>query len=246
MRQLHLLSKSHVDDTSPLSPETLAEALCVHMGRPVRVAFTDNRSTMVSSTERGGKCSVRLHAMFRHAGPTQIAALADYLRGGDRAAGKMIDDFIRAHSHNIRTRHPRMRPHGRFHQLDDVFALVNARYFHNACTALITWGSAGSRHFRRSIQLGSYVRDLNVIRIHPCLDQSFVPGFYVRWVVFHEMLHEAFGSEEVGGRRVYHPPAFCALEEGHPDYHRVRRWEDENLERLLRYRPLKENPRHRC
>lgn len=72
--------------------------------------------------------------------------------------------------------------------------------------------------------------------MHPSLDQSFVPEFYVAWVIFHEMLHEAYGVEEVNGRRHVHPPEFVALEQTYPNYERARAWEKRHLSRLLRYR----------
>ena len=38
--------------------------------------------------------------------------------------------------------------------------------------------------------MGSYSVEDRVIRIHRSLDRSFVPRFFVEWIVFHEMLHQ--------------------------------------------------------
>ena len=117
-----------------------------------------------------------------------------------------------------------------------ILTELNARYFHNASEARITWGASGTRRRRRSIQLGCYVGRERLIRIHPSLDQPFVPRHYVAWVVFHEMLHEVFGVEGDGGRRSLHPPEFMAIEQSFPGYETCLRWEEANLDRLLRYR----------
>ena len=90
---------------------------------------------------------------------------------------------------------------------------------------------------RRSIRFGSYTPVDELIRIHPYLDQAFVPEFFVRYIVFHEMLHAHMGIEETpNGRRRIHPPAFRRREEEYGDYDRAVAWmnDESNLRRLLR------------
>jgi hypothetical protein len=229
-----------VDDRSPVSPtpESVARTLSRYTGRSVRCTFTHNRSTMISYRERpGGALVVRLHHMFLDAPDPVHAALAVFLTGGDKRAAAVIDGFIRARQVEAPPREVRCVPQGRFHDLRALFDRLNAAYFHGACVARITWGSAGSRRYRRSIQLGCYVRSESLIRLHPCLDQAFVPEFYVAWIVFHEMLHEVFGVERHGSRHSVHPPEFVAIEQTYPDYARCKAWEEQNLPRLLRFRP---------
>jgi hypothetical protein len=86
------------------------------------------------------------------------------------------------------------------------------------------------------MRLGSYNESENVIRMHPALDQAFVPRYFVASVVFHEMLHEMHGAEEISeGRRAVHTPAFLADEQRFRDYARARAWENKHIKRLLRY-----------
>jgi len=205
------------------------------LGRAVHLTVTDNRATMMTSKLRRGAMELRLHHMFLVAPQAIWDALALYLYDGNAAAGRRVDAFIDEHLHMVRREPTAIRSRGRTHDLGRILAELNERFFHGASRAKITWGRAGSRRYRRSIQLGSYIAQDDLIRIHPCLDQSFVPEFYVAWVVFHEMLHEAFGVEERNGRRHIHPPAFVALEESYPDYARAKAWEVRNLPRLLRY-----------
>ncbi len=193
---------------------------------------------MISYRERpGGVLDIRLHHMFLDAPDPVLAALAVYLTGRDKRAAAVIDGFIRARQADAPPPEVRCAPQGRFHDLRALFDRLNAAYFHGACTARITWGSAGSRRYRRSIQLGCYVRSEALIRVHPCLDQAFVPEFYVAWIVFHEMLHEVIGVERHGSRHSVHPPEFVAIEQTYPDYARCKAWEEQNLPRLLRFRP---------
>jgi predicted metal-dependent hydrolase len=91
---------------------------------------------------------------------------------------------------------------------------------------------------RRSIKLGSYHASERLIRIHPALDQPFVPEYFIAFVIFHEMLHERIGTTRQGhGRRCVHPPEFRALEARFPSAAEALRWEKENLGKLLRYKP---------
>lgn len=228
-----------VREASIVSPQRARQWLTAILGRPVQLTITENRSTMMSCRERGSVMHLRLHRMFLTA-PEQVwYALAAYLATSDVSAGKLLDAFIAAQPSPRRGAPVRVRTRGRYHDLTAIFAELNQTYFHNASQARVTWGQASARRRRRSIQLGCYLAEDNLIRIHPCLDQSFVPRQYVSWVMFHEMLHEVLGVEERHGRRQVHPPEFVALEQTFPNYAQCKAWEEANLDRLLRYRPPK-------
>lgn len=216
--------------------EALAQLLAGFASRAVRVVVTDNRRTMLSWRVGPDMIRVRLHHMFLAAPASVWDALALYLFNNDGRAGAVIDGYIEDHHHQVRPVARQVQPKGRFHDLRALFVALNDLYFHGGCQAEVTWSRAGSRRYRRSIQLGSYVPEDRMIRIHPCLDQSFVPAFYVSWVLFHEMLHEIFGVEKRNTRRSMHPPAFRAIEESYPDHRRAKVWEEKNINRLLRYR----------
>ena len=87
---------------------------------------------------------------------------------------------------------------------------------------------------RKSIQLGTYSADERLMRIHPMLDQEWVPDFYVESVIFHELLHHELGAEEKDGRRCFHTPEFRRRERAFECFARAQVWEKENLSRLLR------------
>lgn len=120
--------------------------------------------------------------------------------------------------------------------LQGLFDALNAAYFYGGCSAAIRWGRAGTPHRRRrrSMLLGSYTEEDHLIRIHPALGTAFVPAYVLNMVVFHEMLHEWFGTPVVNGRRQVHPPEFRAVEQSHPDYDRALAWERSHLDQLLR------------
>ena len=160
---------------------------------------------------------------------------------GSRAAGPALNAFINANEHLVRERKPRparIRTAGEHHDLQHLYDEVNAEHFENRVDAPITWGKRPSkRKRRRSIRFGSYSLTEHLIRIHPNLDETFVPRYFVRYIVFHEMLHANLGFQRSpGGRTQMHTPEFNRLERLYPDYERAVEWHNnlKNLRRLLR------------
>ncbi len=222
---------------------TLERELSAQTGASVSVTLTNNRSTMISFRRRRdtGAVSVRLHHMFLRAEPPVVKALSEWLRHGRRGRpGTLLDAFIRANQHEIRgaaARRIRVEPQGRYFDLAQLFDEQNQAEFEGRVHARITWGQMPTARRRRSIRLGSYTEETRLIRIHPLLDQSFVPEFVVRFIVFHEMLHADLGIlRGSNGRRQMHTPEFRRRERQHPDYDRAEEWiaAPANLNRLLR------------
>jgi hypothetical protein len=226
-------------DPAPLQTELTQES-----GLPVRVLVTNNARTVLTLKPAGSGdgVSLRLHHMFLSAGPAVRKALATWIqRPKSQKAGAVIDQYIREHKHLVRAaakRHVRLCPKGVHFDLDALFEEENLARFDGQVNARITWGQRNpTRRRQRSIRFGSYSADDHLIRIHPCLDRDFVPAYFVRFIVFHEMLHAYLGIEETpSGRRRIHSPEFKRIEQSHPDYRRAVAWEEtpRNMRKLLR------------
>ncbi len=221
----------------------LSTHIATQLREPVRVAFTDNRRTMLSARRRAGKLEVRLHHMFLDADDATLNAIGAYLGRSDRAASGRIDAYIAARQDAIsgsKRRSTRIRVEGEVHDLDAMMSDIVDRHFGGFTEARITWGrrvlgmQRGRR--RKSIQLGTYSADERLIRIHPVLDQEWVPDFYVESVVFHELLHHDLGAVEKDGKRCFHTPEFRRRERAFECFARAQAWEKEHLTRLLRGR----------
>jgi hypothetical protein len=222
----------------------LERRIRAHMQRcTLTVALTDNRFTMISVRRepRQAHYRVRLHHMFADAGPTVTRALARYIAHNNPRASRLLGDYIDTHQHRVRPRIRRRVPRalvtvGEHFDLQELFDDLNARYFEGAIAAQITWGVRGRRPQRRnSIKMGSYSVEDRLIRIHRTLDRSFVPRFFVEWIVYHEMLHQVHVAPLVKGRRRFHTPEFLVDEARFEHYDKARAWERANLERLLTF-----------
>lgn len=211
-------------------------------GMRLSLTITNNSSSLMAFyPDRGGRhARLRIHHMFLNADSQVIGALATWLthRRHKRSAA-VIDAFIRSNEHLIQraARTRRLRTQGSVHNLDTYFDHLNESEFAGRIATPITWGRNVTRNRRRSIRLGSYSPEDDIIRIHPNLDQTFVPDFFVRYIVFHEMLHADLGVELTeNGRRRVHTPEFNRRERAYHEYDRAIAWHDApgNLDRLMR------------
>jgi predicted metal-dependent hydrolase len=82
--------------------------------------------------------------------------------------------------------------------------------------------------------LGSFSSHTNTIWINPMLDRKNIPGFYVRYIVFHEMLHSIIKEEAKNGRRSPHSRAFRQRERQFGEYERAMEWEKKYFTANLR------------
>ena len=226
----------------PRQRRTLADELGDRLGTPVRLVITDNRTAMFSARKREGRFHVRANHVFLEAGPVVIDAMAATIQRVP-GARDTLRDFLEERKHAIRPTHrkPKRRNHvrtlGAHHDLAEIFDELERVYFPDAMTGVaITWGphlSRSRRRRRRSIQLGLYIPDDKLIRIHRALDQPWVPLFYIQSVVFHEMLHHCMPPVRRGTQVVFHTPQFRALEKVFPYHREAEVWEKQHLDRLL-------------
>lgn len=205
---------------------------------PVRLAVTDNSRSMLSFATKGGVLEARVHMMFLDAPAAVQSALVGYVAHHDPEASRTVGRYIDANAHRIRATEPlgrRLVTRGKHHDLLAIHARVNDLYFDGAVDALISFGHARRREApRRAIKLGGYSARQRLITVHPALDRSWVPRYFVEFVVFHEMLHHVMPPVVVAGRAQLHPAAFRERERQFRAYERAVAWERAHLGRLLR------------
>lgn len=211
------------------------------LGKRIALSITDHRRTMVSAHDEGSSVRIGVHHMFLDADPFTQQALGFYLRDADRAASTTVGAYIEANQQRIRP--PVRRPGsalvtaGRKHDLRAIFNRINDTYFQGMVDAQVGWGrrtTPRKQTHRASIKLGTYCADRKLIRIHPTLDRSWVPRYFVEYVVFHEMLHHMLPMPVRGGRRDLHSTDFRVNEQRFRHYARAMEWERRNISRLLR------------
>lgn len=217
-----------------------SRSLADRLGQPVRLVVTDNRSTMLSAKPKGGRLEVRLHHMFLTADEDILSAVGDYLSDGRRAAAAVIDRFVEKNrARFVSGSRPQSELHaaGHHHDLRALVDDLGRRHFGGRVDVRIKWGKrVQPKRGQRSLQLGTYLPEERLIRIHPALDQAWVPRYFVEAVVFHEMLHHDMPAVVQNGRRHYHTRAFRKRERSFEYHAAAEAWQKDNLWRLLRGR----------
>lgn len=213
-------------------------------GLHINLTITNNTSTLMTVRKDRTKphATLRLHRMFLQAHGATLDALASWVKNPrKRSRDGSLEEFMRENRHQIRKRmlpEATLDTQGTHFDLRELFDEVNRQFFNGTIRARITWGRLpGPPRRRRSIRFGSYVAEENLIRIHPLLDQEFVPRYFVKYIVFHEMLHADVGIKtSASGRRSVHSPEFNRRERAYPEYDRAVAWQNQptHLRKLLR------------
>jgi predicted SprT family Zn-dependent metalloprotease len=128
---------------------------------------------------------------------------------------------------------PPLPNRGRYHDLDAILDDLRARFFPDCPAVRIYWGRWSGRARPRSIRFGAYLPEARLIRIHPALDQAFVPRYFVEFIVYHELLHHVIPPVRMNGRNQIHSPEFRQRERDFPAFAAAMAWRKLSLRRLL-------------
>ena len=216
----------------------------------MRVAFNRARTEPVrwawgQAPGLDASIELRLHERFGDAPGEVRQAMASWIRSGKRArrACALLDEWIAAHIATLprRKRNERLRPRGDHHDLTELAEELYRTSFADdfappAERPRITWGRRARSRSRGSLRLGSYDPEDHLVRLHVVLDRASVPAWFVRYVLFHEILHAALPPKPGpdGRRWIHHGPEFRSRERQYPDYRRAVEWEELHLPRLIR------------
>lgn len=216
--------------------QKLHEALQERLGT-VDLVLTDNRRRMVSAKHRRKRFRLRVHHMFVGCSDAVVDALANLASGQkkeDDGSRQRLKDYISNHRDSISydVDPEKLEAQGEHHDLQAMLDKWRAEMKLDVLEdVVITWGRYGKGS--RTIRFGSYDFDRKLIRMHPALDQSWVPDFFVEFIVYHELLHALFPPKKKSSRRIVHPPEFREMEEMFPRYEEAMIWERRNLSRFL-------------
>ncbi|MBN1521934.1 MAG: hypothetical protein JW928_05310, partial [Candidatus Aureabacteria bacterium] len=193
--------------------EALKDAIELHVPFPLEVKITDNRTTMISVSRKKGLVNLRIHWMFLHAGKDVKKALVHFLGRPEKAYRRTINDFIRDFPLPGKSRNDRaaLRPQGKYFDLRRVFHEVNREYFGGEICSKISFGKRIRKKRKvRYINLGYYREDADTIFISSRLDRREVPEIFVKFIVYHEMLHaeEKYNKVTSSRNRLRHTDHF--------------------------------------
>lgn len=209
--------------------------------RPLRLRVNNNASTLLSLVRPRDGSPVRfsVHRMFLDAPDDVVRALGQYVVRATPACQALIRNYMNSGAAEADTddsstaapaRALNLRSRGAVYDLHKLAEDVSREFFNGEMKVNITWSRGATEprngRSRRHIIFGSYDRRHALVRIHPALDSVSVPEFFVKFVIYHEMLHHILDVRpQPGGRRCVHTPQFRERERRHPDYKQALEWE---------------------
>jgi len=207
----------------------------------VEVRFGRARREVIQLRRSRRRVTLRLASIFTDAPLAVREALADWVHGDRRAAQRALDVWIDERLRAEALANPariQLEARGKHHDLGQLAdELVRAEFsaaFATSGPPRVGWGRAGKSRSRRSLRLGSFDPFTRAARIHPVLDSADVPRFFVRYLLFHELLHAALDApRESAGRKLVHGPEFRARERIYADYARSLAWEKQHIRALI-------------
>lgn len=213
-------------------------------GRPIELRINNNARTLISvnAIRPGPGLRVSVHRLFLEAPAAVQQALLEYVSArSERARGVLRRHIAELHvseprpAARAKRRRSGYRP--RVYDLPARAAAINAAHFGGALEFGVEWFSPPSRPRRRvlrSVTLGHWDAAARIVRMHPMLDDVFVPPFFFDYVLFHELCHIAVPSTAgPTGRMRHHTRRFLAAEARYPRLIDAMAWQEHNLDKLL-------------
>ena len=221
-------------DVLPPTPYFL-EQLQKHFGKKVHLSVQKNRTNLLHIKRFFNTYQISMHHLFYELTEGLFEQLFLFAKKGKRAkeASKQINAFIESKSHLIIRQNKPGIMQGRVYDLEEIFAKVNANYFHGEFDLFLTW--TPQRKSRGNITLGSFEKGdpKGLIKVNGILDHQDVPKYFVEFVVYHEALHHLFPIVMNGTRRVIHSRAFRQKEKLFKEYPLAKKWEKQQFSKAI-------------
>ena len=127
--------------------------------------------------------------------------------------------FLRFFKRSVKKRRRTiLRTQGKIYDLQALYESVNAEYFDAKLDLRITWFGRGVVP-RTRILFGSYDHRNRLVKINRFLDKKEVPEHFVRYIIYHEMLHHVLPPiRGKNGRRSIHHSQFKQREKAFGEY----------------------------
>lgn len=197
------------------------------------LVINENRSTMLSILDKTHKSArVSIHRMFLEAPEEVLSAVADFIRDRktEKPATATINDYIHSNLKNYNYKHllkeENLQQEGNFYNLQQLYNSINQEYFDGKLQLSITWYGNNSKTRSHTFTFGQYLESLKLIKIHKKLDSAKCPEYFIRFVIYHEMLHNVYPPyvDETGKSRI-HGPEFKQAEKQFKEYQKAKDWE---------------------
>lgn len=206
--------------------------------KKLEVKINDNHSTMLS-VKWGPDCTkLSMHRMFLKAPRNIMDELACYLKREKRIISPgikaYIEDNLRKLNYQSQVDRQKLYIQGNVYNLQTIYNELNQEYFDGEINLHITWFGKPQQRNRKHVTFGLYYDPLRLIKIHRILDNPNFPDYFIRYVIYHEMVHHVCPAyvDEKGLSRV-HSKEFKAMEQRFRHYDLAINWVKQHQTQLF-------------
>lgn len=197
---------------------------------PLMISWHENKSSYLFIRKERRAIFVRLHRLFERASIPVLDALIRYILKNDQKAKPILRKTVYAYFSNQRIPSDVLITKGRVYDLQVTYEKLKKQFFMPDYDAAIGWSKVISKTRFRHITFGSYDRYRHQIRIHPFLDDSAVPPYFLEFIIYHEMLHAVCEPQiDALGHSRSHTREFRQKEKLFPQYREAKEWEKNSL-----------------
>lgn len=212
-----------------MTVENLKKALEEKINSNFKLKTTKNsRIILQIENKPDGEKIIKVHSCFIDATSDIIDTIVRVVLGkkNKHDKNKLVEYAKSAMLHQL-GHNVRIDCDGNYYNLKRIFDLLNERYFKNKVSCSITYGKHFHKKRSRSIIFGNYDTGKNLIRINRALDSPAIPEFFVRYIIFHEMLHAYLHLSNRTCSK--HSKEFKKIEASYPEFQMAEKWKKENL-----------------
>ncbi|MEN0060964.1 MAG: hypothetical protein AAGA48_02380 [Myxococcota bacterium] len=199
----------------------LGHTVGARLDAPCQIIVNANRQRVLWWRKRNGVVEMSVHwALLPH--PDDVIAWLDQEPGAIERLRSLLPGASSGPPNAPLAR--KRGAQGHVHDLEPWLARERERWPACPPEVFVEWGDWPRVAPTRSLKLGSCLPPR--IRIHPVLDDASVPGWFIGFIVFHEVLHLQYPPQTGRtGRRQIHNREFRIAEHGHPDHDRAQAFE---------------------
>ncbi|WP_194844198.1 hypothetical protein [Candidatus Clavichlamydia salmonicola] len=228
---------------------TLIDYLKDQIDHSVQLRISETRSSYLRMAyDKMGRKRVSVHAAFIDASLEIWKILKFFIQSSGKLSKKdslVLRNYIESYFEKTApiTLEKVLKPEGQIYNLRERSSYLEERYFKKCLNVDLTWWDCPIKRVNGCLTLGSYSSQQQLIKIRSCLDHKDVPGFFIDFILYHEMLHKIFPVvRSAEGRRVVHGREFKEQERIFERYWEARQWEKDYLRVFLK----KSKKRHYC
>jgi hypothetical protein len=200
---------------------------------PLLISWHQNQVSFISYLKKGHSLHVRLHRLFLEAPSPVLEALVSFLLKKDKKAQTIVRRMAHFYFSKVKVMPISLNPVGKVYDLQKICSEIKKDFFPSSFNVSIGWSNTSRVKSFRSITFGTYDRHRNQIRIHSLLDDEEVPLYFLRFLIYHEMLHAICPSiiDKRGFCRS-HTAEFKQMEKKFPSYEEAKKWSKTSLKFL--------------